>query len=519
MRREDIRLLAAARQGDATARCELGRRYLLGVPGFAQNISLGLDYLNYPAASQPIRAALIVAENLPLHEIIRVAQMPALRRSAFASSANALFKLGVHECLINTDLSEAQLLFRKAAEVGSSAAHAALAAISQRPDQAVGEMLRNVDGIDGICAEILIAQALSRTSKYSGGQVSEVLLSRLLEAAASMPGKMNSDLTQAVASALSEAQHKPSFRLVGSAKRFGEILEEAANRGEADAALLLGHALCGLITGALNPWLLSPSQNMRKGAALLMRAADAGKQEAWLSLYRVHTDQSSSAANPSMARFFLEKAAVTGDPIAQRLLGILILRSSSQLHETEQAIFWIHKAAESSDQYSEQILRSLTLPVAGSESDATKAIDTIRRQDPWTARRLRTARDFGLTKQEALTVDILSGARSWGLVVGPNRFVTQIKMAAPRAVPALTHNAMGHLRRSMGFLEQSRQDGTGFDGTLRQRSVRLRRMLQNNAFDEDLFFSQARSSDLEILRRGTKWAFKHRDLVRLALAA
>ncbi len=519
MRREDIRLLTAARQGDVPARCELGRRYLLGVPGFAQNIALGLDYLSYPATGQPIRAALIIAENLPLHEIIHVGQIPALRRSAFASSPGALFKLGVHECLINTDFSEAQLLFQKAVEVGSSAANAALAAISQRPDQAVGKMLREVNGVDGICAEILIAQALSRTNKDSGGQGSEVLLPRLLEAAASLPGKVNVDLTQAVVAALSEAQDMPSFRLVGSAKRFGEILEEAANRGQADAALLLGRALCGLTAGALNPWLLSPSQNMRKGTALLMRAADAGNQEAWLSLYRVHADHSSSAANPNMARFFLEKAAAAGDPMAQRLLGILILRSSSQLHETEQAIFWLHKAAESSDQYSEQILRSLTLSVAGSESDATKAIETIRQQDPWIACRLRTARDFGLTKQEALTVDILSGARSWGLVVGPNGFVAQSRMAAPRAVPALTHDAMGHLRRSMGFLEQSRQAGSGFDGTLRQRSVRLRRMLQNNAIDEALFFAQARSSDLETLRRGTKWAFKHRELVRLALVA
>ena len=48
MRRQDIQLLATARQGDAAARCEVGRRYLLGVDGFTRHVASGLDHLQQP---------------------------------------------------------------------------------------------------------------------------------------------------------------------------------------------------------------------------------------------------------------------------------------------------------------------------------------------------------------------------------------------------------------------------------------------------------------------------------------
>ena len=81
---------------------------------------------------------------------------------------------------------------------------------------------------------------------------------------------------------------------------------------------------------------------MRKGAALLLRAADGGKREAWMLLYRVHSDNRASVANPLMARFFLEKAATGGSVPAQRRLGALILRSARTLHESEQGIHWLY---------------------------------------------------------------------------------------------------------------------------------------------------------------------------------
>src|SRR5690242_14907348 len=68
MRRQDIQLLATARQGDAAARCEVGRRYLLGVDGFPRHVTSGLDHLAQPNTRDLPQAARIIAESLPLAE-------------------------------------------------------------------------------------------------------------------------------------------------------------------------------------------------------------------------------------------------------------------------------------------------------------------------------------------------------------------------------------------------------------------------------------------------------------------
>ena len=46
-------------------------------------------------------------------------------------------------------------------------------------------------------------------------------------------------------------------------------------------------------------------------------------------------------------------------------------------------------------------------------------------RDPRLAVRIELARQFGLTKLEALCVDPVDGARPWGLVVGRNPFVAK----------------------------------------------------------------------------------------------
>ena len=56
MRRQDIQLLALARQGDAAARREVGRRYLLGADGFPHHVASGLEYL---ARDEPAAARII----------------------------------------------------------------------------------------------------------------------------------------------------------------------------------------------------------------------------------------------------------------------------------------------------------------------------------------------------------------------------------------------------------------------------------------------------------------------------
>ena len=282
---------------------------------------------------------------------------------------------------------------------------------------------------------------------------------------------------------------------------------------------MLGRALCGIACGSLAACSLVEHSNFRKGAALLLRAADGGFDEAWLHLYRLHSENRSSVANPTMARFFLEKAATRGCIEAQRKLGALLLREADSIAKSEQAIEWLFRAAGAADMLAKQLLETLVLPLSGTEAQATAAIEEIHRHDPWLAVRMRLSRDFGLTKLEALTVDPAQGERAWGLVVGRNPFISQARLSAPRAVPALSSAVLIDLRRAAAFFEQARGESTGLEGDLRRRSLVQRRAFERHHLVDDMFFARASSTVLDALRHGPKWAFRSRSPLRSALAA
>jgi hypothetical protein len=276
---------------------------------------------------------------------------------------------------------------------------------------------------------------------------------------------------------------------------------------------------CGIADDALLPAVFADSINIRRGAAYLLRAADAGCDDAWLHLYRLHADHRLSVSNPQMARFFLEKAATRGQAQAQRKLGALMLREAGSLAESEQAIHWLHQAARHGDAHAGELLSSLVLPVEGRDEDALSAIEQIRRAEPWLAVRLQLSRAFGLTKLEALCVDPSGGLRPWGLVVGKNPFISQIRLSAPRAIPATSQAALTVAREAASFFAQARRDALAIEGDLRRRSLRQRRAFERHGLDDAMFFAAATSTTLESLRLGPKWAFRAKQPLRMALAA
>jgi hypothetical protein len=290
-----------------------------------------------------------------------------------------------------------------------------------------------------------------------------------------------------------------------------------ANRGDWYAAYALGRALCGVACGLLPPASLVAGPNMRKGVAALLRAADGGCNEAWLHLYRLHAAHETSVSNPHAALLYLEKAATAGEPEAQRKLGALRMRSATCIEESEAAMSLLCQAAARDDPHARNLLDSLVLPLKGSDEDAKSAIEEIRRHDSCLAVRLELSRAFGLTRLEALTVDPARGIRPWGLVVGPNPFIVQSRLGAPRAVPARSVSAMDTLRRAASFFDQGGQAANA-EGDLRRRSRIQRRAFERHRLGEAMFFSAATSTALEKLRQGTKWAFGARECLRNALA-
>lgn len=516
MRRQDIQLLALARQGDTAARVEVGRRYLLGSDGFQQHIATGLDYLTHPNVNGTPQAARIIAESLPLEEIVQLQQEGALAQAAAAGSAAAQIKLGAWLFIRHGRSEDGSRWLDAAAALGAEPAIAARAARRQaNAEDTLPALLRVLTAsghLNGPIVAVLAARQALAGNELGHASAS---LRTALASTPSLTGELAELVTAAVR--LAEQMAQP---LTGIAPHAIEAaLDMRVGRGDRDAAYALGRALCGLPCGVLAPTDLAGGPNMRKGVALLLRAADAGCDEAWLHLYRMHGDHNLSVANPQMARFCLEKAALGGQAEAQRKLGALMLRAADSLDDSEQAIGWLHKAADASDAHARRLLKSLVLPLDGNDAEAASAIELVGRDDPWLAVRLQLARHFGLTKLEALCVDPAEGLRPWGLVVGKNPFITQIRLSAARAIPAMTGAAMDAARRAASFFGQASRDALAFEGDLRRRSLRQRRAFERHGLDESMFFANATAMTLEALRLGPKWAFRAKEPLQLALAA
>lgn len=516
MRRHAIQLLASARQGNAAARLEVGRRYLLGVEGFPLNRSMGLDHLSHLSLSGSEPARVIVAEVLPLHEVVQLGQLPALGAAARSGSSIAQLKLGLWMALTAADRTQAETWLHRAQQAGHAAAPTALAALHAGAGAWRAGVLRALAREPGVEPRELVLLAMRHLNGDCGDAE---LLGQTLHCALAFRADCCTELADSVCTLLQAAERLPRFDVRAPSGRIEQLLEDCVHRGVAAAAYLLGRAHCGIDGHALRATALVATPSLRKGAALLLRAADAGIEAAWMHLYRVHSEHRSSVANPPLARFFLEKAALVGNVEAQRRLGALTLRTASTVHEAEQGIHWLYQAAGHGDASASRLLASLVLSVRGSATEAERVIAAVRADDPWTACRLRVSRDFGLTKLEGLSVDLVAGYRPWGLVVGPNAFVTQCRLSAPRAIPALTEQALDGLRKCRTLFGQFGDGTSPLEGDLRKRSARLRRLLQRHGGDDSLFFAEARSTTLQSLRSGPKWAFRARQPLRMALAA
>ncbi len=515
MRRINILLLAQARH-DPVARCEVGRRYLLGVEGFARHVGTGIEYLTHASLSNTDKAATILCECLTLQEIVSFHQESALLRAAKTGHAAAQFKLALWLCLRHGQVGACAHWLDAAAAGGHALARRAGAALGSRSNEdGVLELARALSR--GGTVDIEGVATLAATALAEEGDLDR--LAQCLRVALAMSPRLTPSLARLVVRAVHLAETGAQASPGIDAEHVEACLDMIVGDGDPAADYVMGRALCGITCGSLAPQSLVTGSNLRKGAALLLRAADGGCRGAWMHLHKVHADHRCSVANPQMARFFLEKAATLGDAQAQRRLGALILRSSTDLKDSEHGIHWLYESARQGDAIATRLLKSLVLPLPGEDEQAEHAIESVRRTDPWLAIRLRLSRDFGLTKLEALCTDPSEGKRSWGLVVGKNPFIALSKLSAPRAVPAVSAAALDNLHRAALFFEEARRNGSVFEGDWRRRSLQQRRVFAQHHIDEDMFFAQANSKTLEALRQGAKWALRAKHPLQLALAA
>lgn len=508
MRRQDIQLRLLARQGDAEARLKLGEAYLAGSAGFARNVPVGLSYLRAALPTAGQAAAECVVRQLELQEILEFDQLDMLEIAAEHGDA-ARVKLAAWK-LVDGDRGTAQALMNRCEAVVQDAVRFSMEGRSTN----VANVLQSMRALQPMNVADVVMRAASAALVEGGIDRTVRILGGLSEPYDALP----MPVLQLVVDVVRRAEQSGLSLTSLSIGLVETALDRIANTGDVYACHALGRALAGIRCGELPAERLATAPQLRKAAALLLRAADGGTPAAWLHLYRICADYRGSVANPLMARFCLEKAAQHGLPEAERRLGALELREATEIDAMEKALAALFKASSKGDAIAKMILKSLVLTVDGSDAQAEEGIREVQQSSPVLAARLRLSRHFGLTKLEALSVNPANGRRSWGLVVDKNPFVMKMRLSEPRAVPAVSDAALDCLERSAALFGTSGGEQSITEAPLRARSLQQRRLFERLHLNDDLFFSNATSLERDVMRVGTKWAQKQRQTLQMALA-
>lgn len=275
-----------------------------------------------------------------------------------------------------------------------------------------------------------------------------------------------------------------------------------SEKGEIEAQYGLGCALGGMQYGLLASNQLVRRAKPRYATSLLLRAADAGRCDAWLTLAEIESAHTSSVASRTMSRFFLEKAAKSGVLQAQRKLGAILLKEATSVEKAEVGVHWLSQAAEHGDVDAAELLRTLVLPLPQLSTEyEDSVIKKVRAINPELGARLALARALHLTRHETMTFNAKPNFRSWGFYMQG----TTKENPKGRLAPAVTPHMKSELQRASLFFNAT---GAVEIALAQQRSRAQRQVFEALAIPESLFFAKEIGRSWSHYGFGRHWAVR-----------
>ncbi len=499
MRLDDVRLRDAARAGEPKACIEIATRYFKGGGGLPQNFQLGLAYLQQLLHDNNTQVILLIAETAPLEILASHKYRSTLEEAARLGSTAARLKLGIWLMLRKADRDEGMQWIQQ----------------SGRCDPAWG-LYHSDDAQE-------FAKALHATKPVDVGDKVGFVLSVAHEAL------QESDVVDAcfcikvavdIAPQDDRIAEVVSLAVQMAAAKHAELslpvdliessLWDRSEQGDVEAQYSLGCALGGLQYGLLAPKQLVRRTKSRYATSLLMRAADAGKHDAWLDLAEMESDPTSTQANRTMSRFFLEKAAKSGVLQAQRKLGAALLKEATSVEKAEVGVHWLSQAAEHGDVDAAELLRTLILPLPQLTTEyENSVIGKVSAIDPELGARLSLARALHLTRHETMTFNAKPNIRSWGLYM---RGTTK-ENPKGRLIPAVTPRMKSELQRASAFFSTT---SVVENALIHQRSRAQRRVFKALAIPESNFFAKEIGRSWSHYGFGRHWAVRVEPLLNAA---
>ncbi|HEX2530618.1 MAG TPA: hypothetical protein VHK70_04020 [Burkholderiaceae bacterium] len=508
--REELLIIRAARAGQASAQLALGKRYLFGGSGLPKSPATALYWLDRAAHQHERDAWVLIGSYVPF-EVAQHTTQP-LRLSIWYERAfdEGLVRAGLvfAKLILQQDGNPvASVVRRKALAALEAAARADIAEaqwlLAQQLDKAaLPNVAHDSSTTIGPAASLAVTENTGRQwairAAESGVPQAQRALAEHAWAIADYPGFLRWALPLArrqakPAPTADAANRKLSAEDVSLFARCAQAMllsnrfdtaeiecfwELAASAGDRDAQCHLGLWFAKIDAAGKRIAGIPDVANYKKSIRWLTLAGVQGMAEAWYALSRIYLKPECSQRSLADAQRCLERAAEAGHCGAQLELGMADWRTRRGDPGREvRAAYWLLKAEAQGSADAKRMLAKITTPAIPAPW-AQIAQDRLTRESrnlyPFLAARIDLAAVFGLSRPEALLLDLNRADRGHCLLV-------DIRAERPhsrrRMIPVRTVGERQALDRIAHLFENVDCGPDGPEGNYRQRLYRLRTLL------------------------------------------
>lgn len=503
--REELAVIKAARAGESRAQLALGSRYLNGGSGLPRSKGTAFYWLRRAAQQGVDDAWMMIGRNIGYEQV---------REQSSPREAAIWYEKAFDAGIAQAGLIFARLVLDNTEQFDSNAharAIAALSLLASRNDHQAQWLLaqqmqrHGQPAVPGAAAsayeERLVQEAaragiedaqyalLDKAWQQGDGdgfaRDAAVLVERLLARHAAVLAQLEKekDVEPGLAVQLSAEEALLLLRYgqwqlrshQGDPAPLMRLFELAAVAGNGQAQLELG-LLCAKMDREGNRIFMEHGlANFKKALHWLALAGEAGVAAGWHALARIYSRSIYSQRNLQVAQQYLEKAAEAGLVQAQCELAQIYWRNrrDDALHDVK-AVYWWQKAAAQGDASAREALSGFMAQedeLSWAARARKQLSEKLRNSNPFLSARIELAATFGLTKPEALLIDIKQADYGHCLVVDICDLYARSKRRLIAIQTELQRATINRISRLFGDVDCG---FTGLEGNYRQRQYRLR---------------------------------------------
>jgi TPR repeat protein len=494
--RHELLMIRAARAGQSNAQLALGRRYLFGGKGLPRSPATALYWLDRAAIQQEPDAWMLIGRHVPF-EIARMSARPAnlsmwYERAYDAGLAQAglvyarLALQGGRQPLAPAERRKALVALESAAQAGIADAQWLLAQQLElaHDERKSSPRMRDAAAVfwttRAAAAGVHAAQRALAEHGWASDDCATFLrcalpLARSLTHSLEHSEFVARQLPAADVLLLSRCAQALMRETSAHARELERFLEMAAWARDRDAQFHFGLWFAKIDAQGKRCAHLTGPVHYKKAIRWLTLAGEQGLAEAWFALSRIYLKPECSQRSLADARHYMERAAEAGHPLAQAEFGMLNWRKRRERADGDiEAVLWLQKAAALEQAEAAQLLEKVAPPatpaawaVAAHRSLTREALN----QHPFMAGRIELAAVFGLSRTEALLLDIHAADRGHCLLIDMR---AERPRSARRLISLCTAAERQALDRILRLFENVDCGPQGPEGCFRQRVYRLK---------------------------------------------